>query len=114
MSFTLTAGIAPPTLPNFFNMSGLVTALTENNDPNLNYAPFMNGGSINFTFTGTTYTGGADSFASVISTVGSGVVANGSFSQQSVPEPSSMALLGIGMTAFLVARRFFRKPVQQV
>jgi len=31
------------------------------------------------------------------------------FSSQSVPEPSSWALLGIGMTGFLAFRRFFKK-----
>jgi hypothetical protein len=32
-----------------------------------------------------------------------------SFSVQTVPEPTSMALLGIGMTSFLAFRRFFKR-----
>jgi hypothetical protein len=33
-----------------------------------------------------------------------------SFNINSVPEPSSMALLGIGMTGFLAFRRLFKRP----
>jgi hypothetical protein len=43
-------------------------------------------------------------------TTGSGVsIINQGFSSTAVPEPASMALLGIGMTGFLAFRRFFKK-----
>jgi hypothetical protein len=109
VTFNMQTGVAPAVLPNFFNMSGQITALLANADPNLDYSRFALGGTNNFTFTGTTFAGGADSFASLITTVGSSVVANGSFSQQSVPEPASLSLLGIGMTGFLAFRRIFRR-----
>jgi hypothetical protein len=38
------------------------------------------------------------------------VVTQAFSSQGGVPEPSSLALLGIGMTGFLAFRRFFKKP----
>jgi hypothetical protein len=42
--------------------------------------------------------------------LGSGVsFINQAFSSTSVPEPASLALLGIGMTGFLAFRRFFKK-----
>jgi len=42
--------------------------------------------------------------------LGSGVsFVNQGFSSTAIPEPASMALLGIGMTGFLAFRRFFKK-----
>jgi hypothetical protein len=65
---------------------------------------------MNDTFTATEFGGGATSFASLFTTAGATATGNGAFSQvASVPEPASFALLGIGMTGFLMFRRIVRK-----
>jgi hypothetical protein len=49
------------------------------------------------------------SFDGLFSKVGATATGNGAFSQQSIPEPASMALLGIGVSGLVAFRRFFRK-----
>jgi hypothetical protein len=111
MAFNLTTGVAPALLPNFFNASGAVTALLANANPTYDFSKFgLPGATENFTFTATTFGGGANSFASLFTNVGATAVGNGSFSQAAVPEPASMALLGIGMSGFFALRRFFNRP----
>jgi hypothetical protein len=55
-------------------------------------------GTISVAVTGTTPTGNEGSIRTALS-----------FNVNSVPEPSSMALLGIGMTGFLAFRRLFKR-----
>jgi hypothetical protein len=111
LTYNVSTGVAPAALPSFFNATGHVTSVVTNNNPLYDFSRFANGNGIfNATFTATAFTGGAASFAGLFSTVGEQAVGNGSFSQiAQVPEPASLALLGIGMTGFLAFRRFFKK-----
>jgi hypothetical protein len=111
LAFNLSTGAAPAVLPNFFNASGLVTALLANANPTFDFSPFASGlGTINITFTATSFSTGISSFAGLFSTVGAKATGDGSFSQIAVvPEPTSIALLGIGMSGFFAFRRFFKR-----
>jgi len=66
------------------------------------------GGSLSFTFeTGTAPPIIASGFS--FSGSASGITDTVTITTGSVPEPASLALLGIGMTGFLAFRRFFKK-----
>jgi hypothetical protein len=114
LTFTQTTGVAPTALPNFFNSSGLVTSVVSNANPTYDFSNFANGkGEMNFTFTATSFTGGATSFQSLFAKKGATATGTGAFSQLStavIPEPASMALLGIGMSGLFALRRFFKRP----
>lgn len=104
MQFNQESGVAPLLLPAFFNMTGHVTSLTENNDPTYDFSNFSRGdGTINFAITATTFTD-ATSFATLFTTVGATAVGSGSFSQ-AVLEPSSAFLLGIGLIGLFLRLR---------
>ncbi len=106
LTFNLTTGNTPATLPNFFNASGPVLSLLTNQNPLYDFTPFSNGkGTINFTFTATSFTG-TSNFAGLFSTPGAVATGNASFSQQAliVPEPASVALLGAGLVALAWGR----------
>ncbi len=66
-------------------------------------------GVITFALTGTDYTGGAGSMFDVMTISGTSVTGTAVFSQAAIPEPSSMALLGIGLGGLLAFRRRFAK-----
>jgi hypothetical protein len=60
MAFNVSTGLAPTLLYDTFQMSGRITALLANADPTYDFSKFANGsGSLNFTMTATTFTGGA-------------------------------------------------------
>jgi len=63
---------------------------------------------VEFTFTTNSATVGVLAVA-VTGSTGSGAFGGATATLQSVPEPASLALLGIGMTGFLAFRRFFKK-----
>jgi hypothetical protein len=116
MAFNVSKGATTALVPDVFNMPGTITALLANADPTYDFSKFANGlGSINITLTATTFTGGGhSSFSGLLSTVGATATGNGSFSSlaslgSAVDEPTSIALLGIGVGGFLDFRRIVRK-----
>jgi hypothetical protein len=106
LTYNLTAGQVV-TVGNFsfFNLAGLVTSVVADALPGFTFAPFANGLGLE----GITLVAEGGSFAQVISTVGASMTGSGSFSEVAIPEPVSVALLGIGLSGLLTLRRFFRR-----
>lgn len=97
--------------PGFLNIVGSVTGVTAPllettaTSPTIyDFSAFRGSNILTLTYN----EAGAD-FASVIAKGGT-IIGTGGFSEVAiVPEPCSMALLGIGMTSFLAYRRFFKR-----
>jgi len=106
LAFIITDGVA---FGSHLNLDGVIVTATNATNPlsaafGFNFADLTGGGiSISLDKTGT-------NFATVI-TGGGTVVSAGLGVEQSigVPEPTSIALLGIGMTGFLAFRKFFKR-----
>jgi hypothetical protein len=104
------------------NGSGLSLGFKLNPAPILSEVATVTGSGdeIKIKFAGpVTYVTGSFSFdanqtgpvtvSSVVTTPSGGVVKTSVLGITSIPEPSSMALLGIGMTSFLAFRRLFKR-----
>lgn len=114
LDYKLTGGFAIN--PGFLNLVGSVTSVpaplleTTGTSPTIyDFSPFSTPGNV-MTMS---YTEAGANFAAVIASGGT-ISGTGGFSEiaaTAVPEPSSLALLGIGMTAFLAYRRVFKRSV---
>lgn len=113
LTYSLTSAVAIN--PSFLNVYGTVTGVTSPllettaTSPTIyNFSGFAGGGSLTRTYTDV----GAD-FAAIIANGGT-VSGTGAFADSiaSVPEPTSIALLGIGMTAVIAFRRIFKRSTR--
>jgi hypothetical protein len=107
LSNTVSNGTA---VQGFLNLNGSITGVlsplleTTATTPTVyDFTPFAAGGSIALTYNKV----GTD-FAAVIANGGT-ITGTGGFTELAVPEPASMALLGIGMTGIFALRRFLKR-----
>jgi len=99
------------TSDGFLNLKGTVTGISaahhtivSTGGTTFDFSPFASGkGTANLTFVS------GSNIAAILAAGTGTATGTGGFQEQVVPEPASIALLGIGMTGFLAFRRFFKK-----
>jgi hypothetical protein len=99
LAYTITDGFA---IGSHLNLDGIITSVTGST-PGYSFASLVGGAiSISFDKTGANF-GGVVGHGGTVTAAGMGL------QETAVPEPTSMALLGIGMTGFLAFRRLFKR-----
>lgn len=125
LTYEIQAGATPNSTPKGMSLTGPITGVGSTGSL-LDYVQLpggdlpsdtydfssMVGGTITFVLTSTSFSTGVSSFAQVLAT--SGASARGGFSAFSqspavVPEPSSLAIVGVSLAGLLAYRRRFGK-----
>jgi hypothetical protein len=107
LAYNVSSGYAQGSASSF---SGDVTGVSSNNLAGYDFSPFNNGGGVVLTFNSSgSDIGAIIQSGGVIPTSGT---ATGTFSESAsiAPEPSTMAIFGIGLAGLLAVRRYYKRP----
>jgi hypothetical protein len=107
LTYSLTNGIA--TNFGFLNLNGSITGLPQNSLPGYDFSPFLTGMNAALTLA-PQKTGGT--FADLISSGSGTITGTGGFTEtvSVTPEPSTMAIFGIGLAGLFAVRRYYKRP----